>query len=81
MMKQTWPPRAPELRPDVQALINNGLEFLDKTTHPVFAAGFPDFIQVAMNPPVTGFRISLLASSKSRACCSLLSGLIARSHL
>lgn len=27
------------------------------------------------------FRISLLASSKSRACCSLLSGLIARNHL
>lgn len=27
------------------------------------------------------FRISLLASSQSRTCCSLLSGLIARSHL
>ncbi|SYD58726.1 Uncharacterised protein [Klebsiella pneumoniae] len=27
------------------------------------------------------FRISLFASSKSRACCSLLSGLIARNHL
>lgn len=26
---------------------------LHNTTHPVFAAGFPDFVQIAMNPPVT----------------------------
>ncbi len=26
---------------------------LHNTTHPVFAAGFPDFVQIAMNPPIT----------------------------
>lgn len=65
-------PRPPELSPDVQALINNGLEFLDKAREELEAAkpkfsivSFWTAVEILLKVPLAHEHWSLVCSRKT----------------